>query len=125
MGYTIDNAKKAYVQSDLSRTANFDCLKSIAELRVVVELVADIMNDYVKDSPEKKQLSPNGIAISRQLMTMLSKLLERREMEDASLYLAKQIARRHGMRALRQLYDQGYEFVIPHHLQPRSAVSIY
>jgi hypothetical protein len=43
----------------------------------------------------------------------LSEALQREELQEVTLYLTKQIARRHGMTSLTDLYNQGHRFVLP------------
>ena len=51
-----------------------------------------------------------------QFVALLSACLQKPQLQDLSLYLAKQIARRHGMVLLKRL-NQEHSFVLPVSLQ--------
>ena len=90
----------------------FKWLHSVAQIRVCLHYVADLLVTHcVGDS--SNDLSHRGQMMLKQMLQFLSEALQREELQDLTLYLMKQIARRYGMKILSDLYDRGYKFVLP------------
>lgn len=117
LGDLLESSIQAYAQQISKAQPPFKWLNAIAQLRFALAVSADYLCMYVADTPEKRALNPRGRMMMDQFVALLSGCLQRPELQDLSLYLAKQIARRHGMIILKRLYNQGHEFVLPPSLQ--------
>ena len=113
LGHIVESAVKVYVQHDPAKTVTYRWLHSVAQLRFVLAFLADMLNTYVADTPEKLPLTHRGSKMLEELIEYLSTVLLRDTLQDLSLYLAKHLARRHSMKMLRCLYNQGHRFVLP------------
>ena len=117
LGHIVESAVQVYVRHDPTKTVTYRWLHSIAQLRFALALFADMLNTYVADTPEKLPLTHWGSKMLEELIEYLSTVLLRDTLHDLSLYLAKHLARRHGMKILRCLYNQGHRFVLPRALR--------
>ena len=111
--HIVVSAVQVYVRHDPAKTVTYRCLHSIAQLRFVLALFADMLNTHVADTPEKLPLTHRGSKMLEELIEYLSTVLLRDALQDLSLYLAKHLARRYSMKILRCLYNQGHSFVLP------------
>ena len=111
--HTVESAVQVYVRHDPAGPVTYEWLHSIAQLRFALSLFADMLNTYIADTPEKKVLTHRGSKMMQELVEFLSSLLLRDNLQELSMYLAKHLARRHGMKILRCLYNQGHKFVLP------------
>ena len=112
----IESSLQPFVKHGQGSPPNYRWLCGIAQLRHCLSFTADILNKYVKDSPERQQLNIRGNNVLIQFVRFLSEVLLRNELQDLTLYLSKQIARRHGMKALRTMFSQGHHYVLPRSL---------
>ena len=87
-------------------------LHSVAQIRVCIHFVADLLVAHCVDN-SSDDLSHRGQMMLRQMLQFLSEALQREELQNLTLYLMKQIARRYGMTNLTDLYDKGCKFVLP------------
>ncbi len=101
------------MQHDPARPVTYRWLRSIAHLRFALAVLADMLSMYVADTPEKLSLTPRDSKMLEELVKFLSPLLLRENLQGLSMYLAKHLARRHGMKTLKCLYNQGHRFVLP------------
>ena len=113
LGHVLESAVPVYFLHDPARPITYSWLHSIAQLRFALALCADVLSTYVADSPEKLQLTPQGSRMVEELVYSLSCYLPNENLQELSMYLAKHLSRRHGMKTLRSLYNQGYGFVLP------------
>ena len=113
LGHIVELAVPVYVRHDPAKTVTYRWLHSIAQLRFVLALFADMLNTHVADTPEKLPLTHRESKMLEELIEYLSTVLLRDTFQDLSLYLAKHLARRHSMKILRCLYNQGHRFVLP------------
>ena len=113
LGHIVESAVQVYVRHDPARPVTYRWLHSIAHLRFALALFADMLSVYVADTPEKLSLTPRDAKMLGELVKFLSPLLLRENLQELSMYLAKHLARRHGMKILRCLYNQGHRFVLP------------
>ena len=113
LGHIVESAVQVYVRHDPARPVTYRWLHSIAHLRFALALFADMLSVYVADTPEKLSLTPRDAKMLGELVKFLSPLLLRENLQELSMYLAKHLARRHGMKTLRCLYNQGHRFVLP------------
>ena len=113
IGHIVESAVQVYVRHDPARPVTYSWLHSIAQLRFSLALCADLLSQYVADTPEKLQLTQHGSRMIKELVEFLSHLLLRENLQELSMYLAKHLSRRHGTKTLRSLYNQGHKFVLP------------
>ena len=116
LGHIVESAVLEYVRHDPAKTVTYRWLHSIAQLRFALALSADMLSTYVADTPEKLPLTHRGSELMKEFVEFLSTRLLREELQDLSMYLAKHLARRHGMKTLRCLYHQQHKFVLPENL---------
>ena len=109
----IESSLRPFTEHDPQLHSSFRWLHSVAQLRCCLSIVADILNDHVKNSPTRPALSRRGQHALSELVQLLANVLLRDEFQDLSLYLSKQIARKHGMKSLRAMFSQGLHFVLP------------
>ena len=112
LSHQLDLSIKIYVARTPGSPVTFEWLRSSARLRVCLYLVADLLVHYAKGSPTR-ELAHRENMMLQQLIQYLSEALQREELQEVTLYLTKQIARRHGMTSLTDLYNQGHRFVLP------------
>ena len=112
LSHQLDLSIKIYAGHTPGSPVTFEWLRSIAQLRVCLYLAADLLVCYVKGSPTR-ELSHRENMMLQQLIQYLSEVLQRAELQEVTLHLTKQIARRHGMTSLTDLYNQGHRFVLP------------
>ena len=113
LGHTVESAVQVYIRHEPASPVTYRLLHSIAQLRFALALFADMLNTYVADTPEKKGLTHRGSKMMEELVEFISICLLRENLQELSMYLAKHLARRHGMKILRCLYNQGHAFVLP------------
>ena len=113
LGHIVESAIQVYVRHDPARPVTYRWLRSIAHLRFALGLFGDMLSSYVADTPDKLPLTARNSKMLGELVEFLSPLLLRENLQELSLYLAKHLARRHGMKILRCLYNQGHRFVLP------------
>ena len=103
---TITSSITIYCQQE---PCTFEWLNSIALLRFHLSLVADLLKSYTEASHN------DGTC---RVMKVLEHWHENDEekFNDISLYLAKILVRRYGMKTLQCLLDKGYSFVLPTNL---------
>ena len=109
----MESAVQSYVRHDPAGPVTYEWLHSIAQLRFALTLFADLLSTYVADTPEKVPLTHRDSKMMEELVEFLSTLLLRENLQELSMYLAKHLARRHGMKILRCLYNQGHNYVLP------------
>jgi hypothetical protein len=109
----IESSLRPFTEHDPQLHSSFRWLHSVAQLRCCLSIVADILNDHVKESPTRPALSRRGQHALSELVQLLANVLLRDEFQDLALYLSKQIARKHGMKSLRAMFSQGLHFVLP------------
>lgn len=107
---------QSYSRHNPEAPPTFRWLNDIAQLRFALALSADYLCTYVAETPEKIALKHRSRMMMEQFVALLSACLRKPQLEDLSLYLAKQIARRHGMVLLKRL-NQEHSFVLPVSLQ--------
>ena len=113
LGHILESAVQVYFLHDPAGPVTYCWLHSIAQLRFALALCADLLSTYIADTPEKLQLTPQGSRMVEELVNSLSIYLLNKNLQELSMYLAKHLSRRHGMKTLRSLYNQGYIFVLP------------
>ena len=113
LGLIVESAVQVYVRHDPAGPVTYKWLHSIAQLRFAMALCADLLSTYVAGTPEKLPLTHRGSKMMEELVEFLSTLLLRENLQELSMYLAKHLSRRHGMKILRCLYNQGLQFVLP------------
>ena len=112
----MESAVQSYSRHDPEAPPTFKWLNDIAQLRFALALSADYLCTYVAETPEKIALKHRSRMMMEQFVALLSACLQKPQLQDLSLYLAKQIARRHGMVLLKRL-NQEHSFVLPVSLQ--------
>ena len=115
LGLLIETEAKTLLTQASEIPQNIQWLKSVAKMRFALGEVADLMNEHLYQSAES-ELTHKGRLLLEQLIEHISGLLSRKEMKELSLYLAKQLGRRHSLDCLLQLY-QDHQFVLPGSLQ--------
>ena len=113
LGHIVESAVHVYVRHDPAGPVTYTWLHSIAQLRFALALCADLLSTYVADTPDKLLLTHRASKMMEELVEFLSTLLLRDDVQELSMYLAKHLSRRHGMKILRCLYNQGLQFVLP------------
>ena len=113
LGLIVESAVQVYARHDPAGPVTYRWLHSIAQLRFALALCADLLSTHVADTPEKLPLTHRGSKMMEELVGFLSTLLLRDNLQQLSMYLAKHLSRRHGMKILRCLYTQGLQFVLP------------
>lgn len=121
LGNLLESSIQSYARHDPEAPPTFKWLNDIAQLRIALALSADYLCMYVAETPEKRTLKQRSQMMLEQFVVLLSACLQRPQLQDLSLYLAKQIARRHGMIMLKRL-NQEYSFVLPLSLQQHQVV---
>ena len=109
----VESAVQVYVSHDPAGPVTYRWLHSIAQLRFALALCADQLSTHVADTPEKLPLTHRAFKMMEELVRFLSTYLLRDNLQELSMYLAKHLSRRHGMKTLRCLYNQGLQFVLP------------
>ena len=112
----IESSLRAFLDHTVDSFPSFRWLHSIAQLRFCLSSVADILDDYVTDSPGRHRLNKREQALLTQLLEFLFEVIQRDELGDLALYLSKQIARKYGINTLRTMYNQGHHYVLPQYL---------
>lgn len=113
LGHIVESAVQVYVRHDPASPVTYRWLHSVAQLRFALAICADLLSTYVADPPEKLQLAQHGSRMVEELVEFLSSLLLQENLQELSMYLAKHLSRRHGMKTLRCLYNKGHIFVLP------------
>ena len=116
MGNLLESAIQSYSRHNPVAPPTFKWLNDIAQLRMVLALSADYLCMYVADTPEKRAMNRRSQLMMDQFVHLLSVCLRKPQVQELSLYLAKQIARRHGMNMLKRQYRVN-SFVLPLSLQ--------
>ena len=117
LGHILESSIHSYDRHSPKDPPTFKWLNDIAQLRFALALSADYLCMYVAETSEEKPLKLRDQRMMDQFVTLLSACLQEPRLEVLSLFLAKQIARRHGMIMLKRLYNQGHLFVLPLSLQ--------
>lgn len=121
LGNLLESSIQSYARHNPEAPPTFKWLNDIAQLRIVLALSADYLCMYVAETPEKRILKQRSQMMLEQFVDLLSACLQKPQLQDLSLYLAKQIARRHGMIMLKRL-NQEHSFVLPLSLQQHQVV---
>ena len=116
LGGVLESSIQSYARHNPEAPPTFKWLNDIAQLRIALALSADYLCMYVAETQEKRPVEYRDRMMLDQFVDLLSACLQRPQMQDLSLYLAKQIARRHGMVMLKHL-NQEHSFVLPLYLQ--------
>ena len=112
LSHQLEYSITTYSSHTQGSPVTFKWLHSVAQIRVCLHFVADLLVTHcVNDSSDN--LSHRGQMMLKQMLQFLSDALQREELQNLTLYLMKQIARRYGMKNLTDLYDRGYKFVLP------------
>ena len=113
LGLIVESAVQVYISHDPAGPVTYRWLHSIAQLRFALALCADLLSTHVADTPDKLPLTHRASRMMEELVEFLSTVLLRENLQELSMYLAKHLSRRHGMKILRCLYNQGLKFVLP------------
>ena len=116
LGNILESAIQSYSRHNPVAPPTFKWLNDIAHLRMVLAMSADYLCMYVAETPEKRAMNRRSQLMMDQFVALLSVCLQKPQVQELSLFLAKQIARRHGMNVLQCLY-RVHSFVLPLSLQ--------